>query len=139
MPWPECESRLKKYCDRLKLAASADEFVDPLQRKLTEAADRVDRQFPHNTAIRINDKGEPVLPKYAARPIPESAQRLHVEVLKRMPERGILDVLVNVEHLTNFTKHFGPASGSEPKIARAAERYILTLFAIGSNMGPVQA
>ena len=139
LPWPECESRLKKYCDRLKLPASADEFVDQLQRKLTEAADRVDRQFPHNTAIRINDKGEPVLPKYAARPIPESAQRLHVEVLKRMPERSILDVLVNVEHLTNFTKYFGPASGSEPKIARAAERYILTLFAIGSNMGPVQA
>ena len=47
--------------------------------------------------------------------------------------------LVNVEHLTNFTNHFGPASGSEPKIEQAAERYILTVFAIGSNLGPVQA
>src|ERR1035441_7573579 len=45
-----------------------------------------------------------------------------------MPERNVLDILVNVEHLTNFTKHFGPASYSEPKIERAAERYILVKF-----------
>jgi len=56
-----------------------------------------------------------------------------------MPERSVLDILVNVEHLTNFTDHFGPASFSEPKIERAAERYLLTIFAIGSNLGPVQA
>ena len=139
LSWRECESRLKEYCKRVDLPANADEFVGQLQRQLTEAAARVDRQFPQNTAIRVNDKGEPILPKYGARQIPESAQRLHVEVIKRMPERGILDILVNVEHLTNFTQHFGPASHSEPKIARAAERYLLTVFAIGSNMGPVQA
>ena len=56
-----------------------------------------------------------------------------------MPQRHVLDILVNVHHLTNFTKHFGPASHSEPNIERAIERYILTVFAIGSNMGPVQA
>jgi TnpA family transposase len=106
---------------------------------MTEVADRVDGHFPQNSGITIGPKGAPVLHKYSARQIPESAQRLHVEVIKRMPERNVLDILVNVEHLTNFTKHFGPASYSEPKIERAAERYILTVFAIGSNMGPIQA
>jgi TnpA family transposase len=139
LPWAECESRLPDFCERTGLPTTADEFVKELQRQLTEVADRVDRQFPQNTAIRMNDKGEPVLPKYSARAIPESAQRLHVEVMRRMPERSILDILVNVHHLTNFTTHFGPASHSEPKIERAAERYLLTIFAIGSNMGPVQA
>jgi TnpA family transposase len=83
--------------------------------------------------------GTPVLHKYTARIVPESAQRLHVEVMRRMPQRSLLDILANVEHLTNFTRHFGPASGSEPKIERAAERYLLTVFAIGSSLGPVQA
>jgi len=139
LPWPECQRRLKEFCDRVGLPASADEFVQELQRQLTEVAARVDRQFPQNTAVTLCATGEPVLHKYSARLIPESAQRLHVEVLKRMPERSVLDILVNVEHLTNFTKHFGPVSFSEPKIERAAKRYLLTIFAIGSNLGPVQA
>lgn len=139
LPWPECERRLKEYCDRLGMPATAEEFVKELRRQLTEVAARVDEEFPQNTAVTIDAKGEPVLRKYSARVIPESAQRLQVEVVRRMPQRTLLDALVNVQHLTNFTMHFGPASGSEPQIERAVERYLLTIFAIGSNMGPVQA
>ena len=65
--------------------------------------------------------------------------RLHLELMRRIPQRNLLDILVNVEHLTNFTNHFGPASDSEPKIERAAERYLLAVFAVGSSLGPVQA
>ena len=139
LPWPECEHRLKDYCDRLSIPATAEEFVQALQRRLTEVGARVDEQFPRNTAVTMGADGEPVLHKYSARTIPESAQRLHIELMQRMPQRSLLDILVNVEHLTNFTRHFGPASGSEPKIERAAERYLLTIFAIGSSLGPVQA
>ena len=139
LPWRECERQLKGYCERIGLPATADGFIEEIQRRMTEIAERVDRQFPQNSAVTMGPKGTPVLHQYEARKIPESAQRLHAEVIKRMPQRNLLDILVNVEHLTNFTKHFGPASHSEPKIARAIERYILTVFAIGSNMGPVQA
>jgi len=139
LPWRECERHLKGYCERIGLPATAEGFIEQIQRRMTEIAERVDRQFPRNSAVTIGPKGTPVLHKYEARKIPEAAQRLHVEVIKRMPQRHLLDILVNVQHLTNFTKHFGPASHSEPKIARAIERYILTIFAIGSNMGPVQA
>ena len=120
-------------------AAAAEPFVRELQRQLTEVATRVDEQFPQNTAVTMGADGMPVLHKYSARTIPESAQRLHLEMMRRMPQRSLLDILVNVEHLTNFTNHFGPASGSEPKIERSAERYLLTIFAIGSSLGPVQA
>ncbi|MEA2732884.1 MAG: hypothetical protein QOF70_7359, partial [Acetobacteraceae bacterium] len=34
-----------------------------------------------------------------------------------------------------FTRHFGPLSGSDPKIGKAAERYLLTIFAMGCNLG----
>ena len=87
-----------------------------MQRQLAAVALRVDEQFPQNTAVSIGAKAGPVLHKYSARVIPESAQRLHLEMLQRMPQRSLLETLVNVQHLTNFTMHFGPASGSEPKM-----------------------
>jgi len=139
LSWPECELRLEEYCDRLSLPAGGETFVKEVQRQLTETATRVDEQFPQNAAVTMGADGTPVLHKYSARTIPEGAQRLHLEIMRRMPQRSLLDILVNVEHLTKFTNHFGPASGSEPKIERSAERYLLTIFAIGSSLGPVQA
>jgi len=34
-------------------------------------------------------------------------------------------------HWTHFTRHFGPLSGIDPQIRKAAERYLLTIFAMG--------
>jgi hypothetical protein len=56
-----------------------------------------------------------------------------------MPVRNLLDVLFNVESWANFTRHFNPVSGSDPKLDRAVERYLLTVFALGCNLGPNQA
>nr|WP_225040421.1 transposase [Rhizobium sp. T1473]MCA0806146.1 transposase [Rhizobium sp. T1473] len=39
---------------------------------------------------------------------------------------------------TAFTRHFDPPSGADPKVARALQRYILTVFGYGCNLGPVQ-
>ena len=126
LPWKERETHLKEYSARTEIATTADGFISDLRRQLTEMANRVDDQFPQNTAVALGADGMPILHKYSARTIPESAQRLHLELMRRMPQRSLLDILVNVEHLTKFTQHFGPASGSEPKLERAAERYLLT-------------
>ena len=56
-----------------------------------------------------------------------------------MPERNVIDILRNVDYWTNFTRHFGPLSGSDPKLERATERYLLTTFSYGCNLGPTQA
>jgi len=56
-----------------------------------------------------------------------------------MPVRNLLDVLANIEHWTHFTRHFGPLSGNDPKIRDAEQRYLLTIFAMGCNLGPTQA
>jgi hypothetical protein len=68
-----------------------------------------------------------------------SAQALETSLLERMPERNILDVLANVAQWTGWPRHFGPLSGSEPKLADPVQRYILTVFAYGCNLGPTQA
>ena len=38
--------------------------------------------------------------------------------------------------MTPNLRHFGPLSGADPKLERATERYILTAFTYGCNLGP---
>lgn len=56
-----------------------------------------------------------------------------------MPARHVLDIMANIEHWIQFTRHFGPMSGSDPKLKEPAERYLMTIFAMGCNLGPNQA
>src|SRR3981189_3350663 len=35
-------------------------------------------------------------------------------------------------------RHCGPPSGSDPKLAQAVQRYLLTVFGYGCNLGPGQ-
>lgn len=55
-----------------------------------------------------------------------------------MPERNLTDVLCSIEHVTDWSRHLGPLSGSEPKLESPRERYLLTAFCYGTNMGPAQ-
>jgi hypothetical protein len=50
-----------------------------------------------------------------------------------------MDILCNVEHWVNWSRHFGPASGSDPKLKNPREKYILTTFAYRCNLGSFQA
>jgi hypothetical protein len=109
-------------------AKNASEFVAHLKGILTETAQRVDSSLLANDEVSINSKGEPVVRRTRARAIPASAVNLQATIVQRMPVRNLLDVLANVEHWTNFTRHFNPASGSDPKLDRAVERYLLTVF-----------
>jgi len=52
-----------------------------------------------------------------------------------MPERHLLDVIKHVQHWSSFTRHFGPLSGSDPKLEDATKRYLFTVFGIGCNLG----
>jgi hypothetical protein len=56
-----------------------------------------------------------------------------------MPERSLLDILAIVNFWTQWARHFGPLSGSAPKLADLVQRYILTAFTFGCNLGPAQA
>lgn len=65
-------------------------------------------------------------------------EQLEGKIPSLMPERSVLDILCNVEHWLNWTRHFGPLSGSEPKLKQSAEPYIFITFGYGCNLGPNQ-
>ena len=139
LPWSECLPLIDQYCQNLGLASTAVGFVQQLKSMLAETAQKVDDAYPDNRQVVINDSGEPVLKKPPRHELSLQAKALREAVEERFSERNLIEILRNVDYWTNFTRHFGPLSGSDPKLERAIERYLLTTFAYGCNLGPIQA
>lgn len=140
LPWDECLARLPEYCEKVGLSSTAKEFVASLKEQLESTAQQLDDKFPNCRGdVSINEAGEPVLRRVVARDIPPSAISLQTAITQRMPARHVLDIMANIEHWIQFTRHFGPMSGSDPKLKEPAERYLMTIFAMGCNLGPNQA
>jgi TnpA family transposase len=137
--WSECQPLVAKYCENLGFPDTASGFVAQLKSWLIDTASSVDAGYPDNRQIVINASGEPVLKKPSRIELSPSAQVLSLAVEERFPERNLVDILRNVDYWTNFTRHFGPMSGSDPKLERATERYLLTTFTYGCNLGATQA
>ncbi|AJZ56096.1 tn3 transposase DDE domain protein (plasmid) [Paraburkholderia fungorum] len=140
LPWRECEQRLAEYCAKVGLPENGQDLVTQLRQWLSETARKLDDDFPHKREhVTIGQSDEPIVRKTVAREIPASAIALQERLNARLPTRNVLDILANIEHWTHFTRHFGPLSGIDPQIRKAAERYLLTIFAMGCNLGPTQA
>jgi TnpA family transposase len=139
LPWEKCQAQVAEYCRELALPTTAQDFITGLRSRLAETAQQVDAAYPENGQLVIEKNGQLHLKKLHATEPRASVRELEAAVYSRLPERHIIDVLANVAHYTNWPRHFGPLSGSDPKIERALERYILTAFTYGCNLGPAQA
>jgi TnpA family transposase len=138
LPWAECEPRLAAYCAALGMPERGADFAAALKRELTEAAAAVDAGFAENSELSIDTDGTPHLQQLATAERPEGLAEFEQEVRARMEERHLLDILKHAEHWARFTRHFGPPSGSDPKLAEPVRRYLLTVFGYGCNLGPNQ-
>jgi TnpA family transposase len=138
LPWEECEPLVAEHCRELGLEPRPEGFVGQLKQKLSETAREVDRLYPENASVAISADGEPVLKEAKAKKPTKALKDLEAAVASRMPERNLVDVLCAVEHHTNWSRHLGPLSGSEPKLEDARGRYLLCAFCYGTNMGPAQ-
>lgn len=138
LPWEECEPLISDFCAEMGLKENPSEFVENLKLMLKEKSIEVDKNYPDNGNITINKEGEVVLKRATAKGMPKSAVDLENTIYKCLPERDVLEILCNVEHWLNWTRHFGPLSGSDPKLDDAVERYITLAFGYGCNLGPTQ-
>jgi TnpA family transposase len=139
LSWSQCEPLVLEYCQNLGFSDTASGFVEQLKSWLIDTATSVDAGYPNNRTVVINELGEPVLKRSKSSEVSPSVKALEAAIAERMPERNLIDILRNVDYWTNFTRHFGPLSGSDPKLERATERYLLTTFTYGCNLGPTQA
>jgi len=138
LPWPECQKRLSTYCGALGMPQTGEEFIAELKEELTVGATAVDVGFPANAELTIDADGVPHLKQQEARTLPEGLAAFELEVHDRMGEQHLLDILKYGASWTRYTRHFGPPSGADPKLAKAEQRYILAVFGYGCNLGPGQ-
>lgn len=137
--WQECEPLVANYCEQLNFPNNAQDFTTHLKDWLSTVANTIDQNYPSNGHVTIGENGVPVLKRHVSKEPTASSKELETALLQRLPERNVIDVLCDVAHWTGWTRHFGPLSGSDPKIDNPTERYILTAFTYGCNLGPAQA
>ena len=108
-----------------------------MQGRLEAAAQKADRGFPDNEYLRF-EKGEAILKRLRRNPDPAGLHSFEQLLKERMTPAGILDVLADTEEWLNWTRHFGPISGHDSKLANPTERYLVTTFCYGFDFGPTQ-
>ena len=138
LPWAECEARLPAYCATLGIPERGEDFAAALKAELTTLAAAADAGFTANSEFSIDADGTPHLKQLATTEQPAGLAEFEHEIRVRMPERHLLDILKHAEHWSRYTRHFGPPSGSDPKLAQAVQRYLFTVFGYGCNLGPGQ-
>lgn len=138
LSWEECQPHLQKHCQELGFPVEAKLFVAQVRQWLTTVAVEVDAATPENTHLSFHPDGRPRLRRTEKLPLPVGFETLRREVLRRLPERSILDILTNLHSWTHFTRHFGPPSGGEVHRENAIGQYLLTVFCYGCNLGPAQ-
>ena len=55
-----------------------------------------------------------------------------------MTHVDIVDALSDTEHRLNWSRLFGPISGHDAKLENPRDRYLITTFCCGCNLGPTQ-
>lgn len=138
LPWRECQQRLVDYSTALGLPINGPDFVADVRARLTRFAEQVDADFPDNSELTIDADGIPHLKRQVAQLVPDGFHAFEEAVRARMPERHLLDVLKRTHHWSPFTRHFGPLSGSDPKLTEATQRYLFAVFGYGCNLGAGQ-
>ena len=136
LTWEECQPLLEQYCQELEIPSTPGGFIKHLKDQLSQLATEVDQICKDDPQITINPDNKPSLKRLTAAPRPKSAVQLEKKILEKLPERSVLDVLSNVQHWVNWTRHFGPLSGAEPKLSNPIERYLFTTFGYATNLGP---
>ena len=139
LPWEQCEQMLEDYCGQVGLPATAVGFVNALQSRLMQVAELTDQGYLENGQVIIGEDGIPVLKRSKAKEMSSGARALETAILEHLRERSVIEILCDVAHWTRWTRHFGPLSGSDAKIEQPTERYVLTAFTYGCNLGPAQA
>src|SRR5256886_8258543 len=138
LPWETCEPQVTVYCQGIGLPAVPPNFVSQLRDGLSDVAPHVHAPLLGIKFVESTAKGETELKRIKAKAIPASRIALQEALRQHLPDRSVLDILWDTNEDVHWTRHFGPISGSDPKLPYPAERYVATAFAYGSNMGASQ-
>ncbi|MBX9899211.1 MAG: Tn3 family transposase [Burkholderiaceae bacterium] len=135
--WDEYQAQVEEYGAMLGLRTDPKEFSAALKTSLAKTAAAVDAGMPENEHVDIIGN-ELILRKHAKDAKPEALEKIDKILTERLPEKNILDILVESEGWLDLHKLFGPLSGFDSKVDDPRRRFITTLFCYGCNLGATQ-
>ncbi len=130
--------KLPKYAEVVGLPIDTAGFMAHIKKHLNTQAQKHESAYPENKEFSIKPNGDFWLARLKAKdPVP-GVDELTELIKSRMPQRNILDIIVDTEKTLNWSKSFGPISGLESKIKDPSMSYAVTTFCYGCNLGPMQ-
>ena len=126
------------YYEALGQPIEADRFIEGLQTEMEAALEALDKDVPHNPNLRIREKGKAriSLSKLPPQPEPPNLDHLKVDIVRRWPMTGLLDILKESDLRLDFTEHFTTVASRhilDPDTLR--KRLLLCLYGLGTNTG----
>ncbi len=134
----ECSSKMNDYCKLVNIPVTGVAAVEQLKEQLLTAAKNLDDNYPNIKGFTIDKQGHPVLSRPKAKPINKTTDWLRHQIKMRIQDKHVLDVLCITNHHTGWANHFQHVSGTASKISYTIEKYILSVFASGTSLGPTQ-
>ena len=130
------------YYSVLKQPLEVTSFIDPLRVRLTTALTQFNRDLPRNPHVHLSapaaneDRRLFAVDRLTAQPEPPSFGQLKELINQRYGMLDLLDIFVEADRLTGFTRFF-THSGTKEVRSRATLRplLLLDLFAEGTNTG----
>ena len=125
-------------CRSLGLPAAADEALSNLRRELDETYRTVAKNFPNNTAVRIekvDGQDDLILTGLDKLEEPFTLVKLREEVAARMPRVDLPEVLLEVAARTGFTNEFTHISERDSRVSDLATSICAVLTAEACNTG----
>jgi TnpA family transposase len=132
--WEEYTQQVNDYGAMLGVPVDGPGFVNHMRTWLDEIAREVDANFL-NAQVTI-EKGEPIIHKQKKKRTPPGLKELEAILAERLNPFSLLDILSDTQFWLDWCQDFGPISGLETKLADAIERYLVTVFAYGTQLGP---
>lgn len=129
--WP---SKREEACQLLGLPENGDQWLDKQMQELEVLLEHVDKRFSRNENARI-EKGKLVLSPLFAEDLPSSVDDLQGIITEQLPRLDITDLLIEVDHWTNFSDCFTHAGGSQTRTKDFLVHLYASLLAQACNFG----
>ena len=136
------EAQRIAYYQVLTQPVQVSSFIDPLRERLTQALIQFNRELPRNPHVHLSTPAANearrlfAVDRLTAQPEPQSLGRIKDLISQRYGLVDLLDIFVEADRLTGFTRFF-THSGTKEVRARDTLRplLLLDLFAEGTNTG----
>jgi len=136
--WKEYHEQIGEYESISGIPTDPTAFTAKLKQWMIDAATTMDKGFPDNKYVHLED-GSLVVSPVKASPKDPNYQFVDEQLKKRMKQVGILDILARSEQWLQLSKDFGQLSGYKAKMENYPARFVSTLFCYGCNFGPSEA